>query len=154
METTFSIPIQVTLDKVSSCLTSALEGGSNYWYIDFHRKKKRAPDLNFLKENLKDFDERFPQCYWYFGGEVEMTIGEEVFENKRLGVVVSPLKTIVVNKVNCEVYALNIERIKEGLELMAKKNPYQFGLLLNDEGDAVTGDVLLQYCLFGIEVFG
>ena len=49
---------------------------------------------------------------------------------------------------------LNRETIQKGLSLMAKNNPYQFGLFMRDNYDAITGDVFLQYCLLGEEVYG
>lgn len=43
--------------------------------------------------------------------------------------------------------------MKRGLEIMAQKSPYQFGMLLSDDADAITADVFLQCCLLGDIVF-
>jgi len=40
------------------------------------------------------------------------------------------------------------------LQLMAVKNPYQFGLVLSGKGDAITGDVLIQFATLGEEKYG
>lgn len=45
-------------------------------------------------------------------------------------------------------------RVKKGLEAMAKANPYQFGNVIGEDHDAITADSLLQFCIFGEEVYG
>ena len=45
-------------------------------------------------------------------------------------------------------------QLKAGLPLMAKGNPHQFSLLINQNYDAWTGDVLYQYSLLGEEIYG
>lgn len=50
--------------------------------------------------------------------------------------------------------AISQDDVRRGLEAMVKKCPYQFGLLMRDEGDAITADVFLQCVLFGEEVYG
>lgn len=43
----------------------------------------------------------------------------------------------------------------KGLQLMAKKNPYQFGQFMQDDGgDAITADVFLQFVALGEERYG
>ena len=47
------------------------------------------------------------------------------------------------------VYLLNLEKIKRGLTVMAKKERKHFCDLVNEDADEVTADVFLQCCLFG-----
>jgi hypothetical protein len=53
-----------------------------------------------------------------------------------------------------EVYMLDRAAIQRGLELMAKDNPYQFNEFINENEDAITGTLLLQYALLGEQVYG
>lgn len=53
-----------------------------------------------------------------------------------------------------KTFVLGIAAIFRGLRLMAKHNPYQFGLMLAQQGDAITGDVFLQFCTLGEEKYG
>lgn len=46
-------------------------------------------------------------------------------------------------------YLLNLEKIKKGLTVMAKKEPSHFADFLQENADMITGDVFLQCCLFG-----
>lgn len=53
-----------------------------------------------------------------------------------------------------QTYELSIEKLKKGLELMAKHSPHHFADVVKETGDAVTGDVTVQYALFGHIVYG
>ena len=44
--------------------------------------------------------------------------------------------------------------IEGGLQLMAEKHPKVFAEILADDIDADTGDIFLQYCLFGEVIYG
>jgi len=46
------------------------------------------------------------------------------------------------------LYLLNLEKLKKGLTVMAKKERKHFCDLINDEADMITADVFLQCCLF------
>lgn len=48
-----------------------------------------------------------------------------------------------------KIYTLNIKSIKNGLQKMAEIEPKHLADLINGDGDQVTGDIFLQYCLFG-----
>jgi len=48
------------------------------------------------------------------------------------------------------VHFLNLDKIKKGLRIFAKKYPTHFSDFLTGNYDQDTGDVFLQTCLFGI----
>lgn len=48
---------------------------------------------------------------------------------------------------------LNTETIERGLQIMADQHPTAFIDVLNETGDANTGDVLIQYACFGEIIF-
>ena len=56
--------------------------------------------------------------------------------------------------VNPKIYILNIQRIKKGLTVMAKKYPSDFADFIKEDYDQTTGDVFLQCCLFGEVIYG
>lgn len=47
------------------------------------------------------------------------------------------------------IFVLNLESIKRGLELMAEKCPIYFSDILMNNDDASTADAFLQCCFFG-----
>lgn len=51
-------------------------------------------------------------------------------------------------------YNLSIKEIKNGLNLMAAKYPKHMNDLINENFDAITGDVFLQCCVLGDVIYG
>lgn len=52
------------------------------------------------------------------------------------------------------VKRLDLDSIREGVKIMARDYPLHFSNMFNESGDAETGDVLLQCCVFGKIVYG
>ena len=50
--------------------------------------------------------------------------------------------------------SLNLQKIKKGLTIMAKKYPSHFADFIKEDYDNETGDVFLQCCLFGKVIYG
>jgi len=48
----------------------------------------------------------------------------------------------------------DIEAVKRGLQLMADKYPKHFADFMNENDDAITGDVFVQCCVLGDVVYG
>jgi hypothetical protein len=51
-------------------------------------------------------------------------------------------------------YTLSIPKLMQGLAVLAAKYPHHFCDILKEDGDATTGDVLVQCALFGDIVYG
>lgn len=51
-------------------------------------------------------------------------------------------------------HSLTLDKVRDGLKLMATKAPKQLGRFLAEDDDAITGDVLLQLSIFGEIVYG
>jgi hypothetical protein len=51
-------------------------------------------------------------------------------------------------------HELSLDKLKEGLRVMAAKYPHHFKDVIAETGDATTGDVLVQCALFGEIVYG
>ena len=52
-----------------------------------------------------------------------------------------------------KTYILNLKKIKRGLTVMAKKEPLHFADFIKGDFDQTTGDIFLQYCLFGEVIY-
>lgn len=142
---TITIKQDISLTRIRDLLVGAFEGGSNYWY--FIEDYKLAPGLtlddfrtggkmqlegeDWMKEYLIPFT---PGCSLVIIDHDTVEEGEEdQKENQHL---------------------LNLESIREGLQVMAEKFPRHFGDFLGEDGDAITADVFLQCCLFGDAIYG
>ena len=118
-------------------LCSALEGGSNYWYMI--EREELAAGLTFadFREGGKMTD---PAEYWHpyeiipFVDGCALIIGDKE----------QPGKTFRLDKA----------ALRKGIEVMAKKFPRHFADVINENDDADTGDVFLQCCLFGDIIYG
>lgn len=53
-----------------------------------------------------------------------------------------------------KVHRLDCAGIRRGLASMIKAAPTEFGRMIARKGDATTGDVFVQCCLFGEVVYG
>jgi hypothetical protein len=58
-----------------------------------------------------------------------------------------------VGAVYGQAYALSIEKLLAGLAVLRDKYPHHFCDIIKQEGDATTGDVLVQCALFGDIVY-
>ena len=125
------VNITVSNEVIMSLLDCALEGGSNYWYVDV--SEGNAPEFSEL--GYEDYE--WWQKYPVLGGSI---------------VVVAPNKDSDEEKL--VAYQLDRSRTEIGLALMAEKSPWHFGNAMNGNEDAETGDVFLQYCLYGEIVYG
>jgi hypothetical protein len=131
-EMAFKVPTTVTIsrDRVSNLLCSAFEGGSNYWYqID---KFVAPPVLEFRSDETTVF--RHLDYPLNEGGWLEISDKEGGDGG----------------------FILSLENIQKGLEAMAASDQYghHWENFLAENDDAETGDVFLQFCLFGDCIYG
>jgi hypothetical protein len=115
-----NVQIEIDDERVFHLLTSALEGGSNYWYMmtEYH-----IPAGNEAPE--------FP---WHKAPFLEG--GYTLFADKE-------------NPEDKTRYRLNREAMEKGLQLLAKEYPHHFKDFIEENDDAETADVWLQLSLFG-----
>jgi len=129
----FTVKIEINRQRVADLLTSALEGGSNYWY-SIDREKCVKPDVIDYSEFDKHMqDKDYFHLHWPLseGGSLHIGVIDED-----------------------DSYTLNLDAIRTGLQVMASKYPKHWGDFLASEDDATTGDVFFQCCLFNEAVFG
>lgn len=136
-----TVEIEIDDEKIKGLLCSAFEGGSNYWYQI--RGYKYAPGIK--AEDFSEGGKYNPvtdeQPYWHPCQIVPLIEGCAV----RIGDATDGA---------VKVYNLDRKAIERGLKIMQEKYPNDFAAALTDRGDALTGDVFLQCCLFGEAIYG
>ena len=105
---------------IEDTLVSALEGGSNYWAVVIDMKNKKP-------QREKPYLPTYITTPLSKDGVLILRDNEED-EGK--------------------VLELTREKIMQGIKVMAEKYPKHFGDMIAENGDAITGDVLLQCALF------
>lgn len=125
----FTTKILITDDAIFSLFISALEGGSNYWYMI--QDAKEGTEKGDLSE---DFDGQ--QVYPFNGGW--LMIDDSKADEPTLK---KPTK-------------VDRARLEDGLQIMANQYPDYFARLLDDNSDAGAGDVFLQCVVLGEVVYG
>lgn len=132
MKVTTEIPLQ----RVSDLLCNALEGGSNYWYEIVGYVKPSEFTFNPSSDLDKDPD-KFKHLSYPVnpGGALLIKSTEEPRKHAK---------------------RLDLESIERGLTLMANTMTYAHHWVnfLKENDDAETGDVFLQFCLFGEVIYG
>ena len=128
----FDVRYTLPVERISDLLCSALEGGSNYWY---HIEQFIKP-INFNNSEEGTTEEK---CFRHLdypineGGALMISVPED--EDGKL-------------------YCLDLQSIRSGMKVMAKRYPRHMMDLIRENDDACTGDVFLQCCLFGEVIFG
>lgn len=127
---TIKISQEIPFERVQDLLCNAIEGGSNYWYqIDNY--------IYPFKETKESLNIQFEHIELPFKG------GKIIFKDIS-GETDTPDKE----------YSLDLQAIKDGLQLMADKFPIHFADFIAENDDAITGDVFLQCCLFNDVIYG
>lgn len=119
------IEVEVTAQMIADQMTAAFEGGSSYWC---YRAVLMEPSI-----------EACSQQPWYCSPEL---YAED-----------SKLRIQVINDEDV-VYHFGVAEIKVALEKIAAKWPWHLKAILARDGDAETGDVLLQVTALGTIVYG
>lgn len=126
------VTIEIKQERILDLLTSALEGGSNYWYnigVATNRRIKEATkdmeDQPFVDRLFKAVELNTPKIFI-----LDLETGE------RLGDPLTP------------------KSWQRGLEMMSVHYPQHFANFLSENDDADTGDVFFQLALMGELVYG
>lgn len=136
-----NITIEIPTQRISDLLISALEGGSNHWYlIEEYREPARFTFENDGGERFKKENKHWHQDYPLNRGGYMKISNQLAIQNGDD----TELKSKVVD----------LSSLKIGLEIMAKKYPDYFGTFLREDDDAETADVFLQCTVFGKVIYG
>lgn len=121
----------ITMQRAAYGLCAALEGGSTSWIMSVRNVLPSA---------------------WTFDDELNE---ESDGDHWRHEIPFNPGGALIIQPdEDDEVYRLDLEAIKRGLAVMHEKYPHHFHDLKDENEDAITGDIFLQCCLFGEEVYG
>ncbi len=120
----------VSDEKIMDLISLALEGGSNYWYSNVDAGDPPTVDFPI---SYMDYD--WWQTWPMMDGSTKIT--ECDTEDGKL-----------------TVHILDKKKIQDGLALMAANHAWHFANVISGDTDIETGDVFLQYCLFGEIVYG
>lgn len=131
-----TITKNITKDQISDLISTAIEGGSNYWYIIEGYQEPSVVDFRcslFARDEEPHRIYDWPLCT---GGGVIISATESCEES-------NPIP-----------HVLNLESITKGLILMAEKYPQRLVNFADGDYDADDADIFLQLSLFGEVVFG
>jgi len=117
-------PVNITVQRVKDLLYNAIEGGSNYWVGTLDR-------MGGISQEAAPYRQDVP---FVEGGWLELEEQEQSGKAK--------------------TFRIDLNTIKAGLEVMAKKYPKHFTNFIAENDDAETGDVFLQCICFGELVYG
>lgn len=115
---------------ISDLLCSAFEGGSNYWYrIEkyVYPPGKGRKDVEFPHIEVPSMQ----------GGALLISADDHWNPKDKRG-----------------LWRLDPEALERGWNIMVEKHPRHYADAMEGTGDAATGDVFLQLCLFGDLIFG
>jgi hypothetical protein len=117
----------ITKELLSDTLCAAFEGGSNYWIVSVKRVEPTS---------------------WTFESELERD-GHWLFDYP-----LNPGGAVMITTEDEDPYRLDGQAIERGLRVMADQYSSYYQDMVEENGDADTGDVFLQCCLFGDVVYG
>lgn len=135
-----NLPVNVALSikryDIACLLVSAFEGGINYWCERQPFKFTKPTEWRPVLDEDQEKPERWPMYDYPLleGGAIEFKADPGDGKKKK--------------------YRLDLDTIQKGLQKMAEIAPRHFGDFINDNADAVTGDVFVQICIFGEIVYG
>jgi hypothetical protein len=132
-EEPFRLAVEVSEEMVRDLLISALEGGSNYWVCI--EDANGASAARYLSDVPLTAD-----------GFLIITA-----PSNRQG-----LREVRFDEKNHDMLPAFLDRkaIVRGLEVMHRDHGAHYGEMISGGGDATTGDVFLQCCLYGDVIFG
>ena len=116
----------VSDERLQDLLCNALEGGSNYWYM--------IDSFNYPEGKNKDnMPLQFRHLELPFkGGSLTISCTED-----------DSIRPAV----------LDYHALRQGIRRMAKLYPKHYADFINEDDDAITGDVFLQCCLYGKVIY-
>jgi hypothetical protein len=120
------VTVQISADKFECALVSSFEGGSREWLAEIEVVRDPSRECRFHSD--------MP----FFGAELQLVVHDGY----------NPLTDGAKFHRN-----LTLQALVEGFQILAQKYPHHAMDLLADNGDAVTGDVLVQCAIFGDIVY-
>lgn len=137
----FTVAQQFDDNFVSGLLCTAFEGGSNYWYSQLDYELAEGVSFEEFREGGS---RQQKDNYWHWSQLIPLVEGCALTLIDRLDEETEEGKT----------YRITRDDLVKGLKIMAEKHPRHFADAVNENSDAITGDVFLQCVCFGDTVYG
>jgi len=132
----FELTVAVSDDFVRGLLCSAFEGGSNYWY---HNLRVGTLPEGTARADFSGGGRMQPDdTYWHWCQLIPVAGGTVLFDDTE----------------ESATYTLGRPQLLQGLRVMQTKHPQHWGNAIMQNGDAETGDIFLQCCVFGNVIYG
>ena len=128
---TINRPLHITHNQIAGLLCTAFEGGSGYWA---RAEVAYTPTDADLKDEATYGDWAGYEFYMVNHPEFKFTLTDLHHPD--------------------ETHTVNLETLNKGLKVMAKKYSRHFEDFINENEDAITGDVFLQCAVFGEVIYG
>lgn len=153
MRNIINMTLELDVHRIADLLCSALEGGSNYWYEIERKEEPKAwtiderPVYATAEEAEANINTHYAHYYPFNeGGALYITDANadepELKEAVRLD----------LEAINNGLQAWAMDAMRKQEERTA--HPCHLADFIKDEGDAITADVFLQYCIFGKVIYG
>lgn len=131
------VTMEFPIERIANMLCTALEGGSNYWYL--------------IRKHIK------PPTYVYKTMATSTPAGKKVEIIPHIDDPCNEGGALMIGDLEEEKrkpIRLDLPAMQRGLQLMSEKYQHHFADFLAENDDAITGDVFLQLCLFGEVIYG
>jgi len=124
---TVEVELSFEIEAIDQLLTTAFEGGSNYWY---HTKATNIPKPPGFTRN--------EEIYYTFLDKIYQGSSMEIYD------------------IETEDFlgTLSMDNIRRGVKLLAEEHPLHFSAWTSGDWDAETADVFFQLVVMGELVFG
>jgi hypothetical protein len=130
------VEIEITDKQIGDLLTTALEGGSNYWYeiVKYQRPPGFADDWTYRVDTDRRSIFNHIDYPMNAGGSITIKSMEE------------PERCAVT---------LTRAKLRRGMQALASSKEYahHFFDVLKEDMDDTTADVFLQFCLYGDVIY-
>lgn len=134
MTTILELTQQIPIERIADLLSTAFEGENNSWYeIRGHKVPKNFDNLSIYAETK---------------------LGLEVYKNISYPLQEGGAILIAEIEEDTKPRWLTLNKIINGIELLAEQYPSLLGDFLDGEFDSYTADIFLQLCLFEEVIYG
>ena len=124
------LELELSYETFEEIIVTALEGGSNYWYM--LGDTKGIPKRNDMPD--KAMSQRMAYGLWH-NKDSQIVIWDAEEEDELLGV-------------------LTYDSVREGMQLACKDYMKQINMMISEDYDAWTADTLFQVLVMGEVTFG
>lgn len=130
----FTTPVTVSPQRICYLLCTAFDGDMTAAWASARTEMPDDPDWSWCTEQERKYWEAVKKYY------VAAMCGGRVI--------------LVDHEDDDKEYVLDRAALHRGVKAMAKDHPEHWADFINENDDAITGDVFVQCCVFGDTVYG